>query len=103
MCVRAIQNILPFSLQAITKFESLINQIQKNSGDIEERLNMIQSVRLFKQPPPQPGCEVPEAKVAQMIFIGILLLIKINARHTLSFKGHFVTVSLTLWVENIME
>lgn len=50
-------------IQAITKFESLANQIQKNAGDIDERLHMIESVRLFKQPPPRPGCELPEAKV----------------------------------------
>ena len=49
--------------QAITKFESLANQIQKNAGDIEERLHIIESVRLFKQPPSQPGCDFPEAKV----------------------------------------
>ena len=51
-------------IQAITKFESLANQIQKNAGDIDERLHMIESVRLFKQPPPRPGCELPEAKVS---------------------------------------
>ena len=50
--------------QAITKFESLANQIQKNAGDIEERLHMIECVRLFKQPPPKLGCELPEAKVS---------------------------------------
>ena len=52
-------------LQAITKFESLANQIQKNAGDIDERLHMIESVRLFKQPPPKQGCELPEAKVSK--------------------------------------
>lgn len=50
-------------IQAITKFESLANQIQKNAGDIDERLHMIESVRLFKQPPPRAGCDLPEAKV----------------------------------------
>ena len=50
-------------VQAITKFESLANQIQKNAGDIDERLSVIESVRLFKQPPPRPGCDLPEAKV----------------------------------------
>ena len=49
--------------QAITKFESLANQIQKNARDIDERLHMIESVRLFKQPPSRPGCDLPEAKV----------------------------------------
>jgi hypothetical protein len=50
-------------IQAITKFESLANQIQKNAGDIDERLSMIESVRLFKRPPSRPGCDLPEAKV----------------------------------------
>lgn len=49
--------------QAITKFESLANQIRKNGSDIEERLRMIETVRLFKQPPSKPGCELLEAKV----------------------------------------
>ena len=26
---------------------------------------MIESVRLFKQPPPKQGCELPEAKVSK--------------------------------------
>lgn len=50
-------------MQAITKFESLANQVQKNASDIEERLHVIESVRLFKQPPPKPGEDLPEAKV----------------------------------------
>lgn len=58
--------ILHCVLQAITKFESLANQIQKNAGDIDERLHMIESVRLFKQPPPKPGGELPEAKVSRI-------------------------------------
>ena len=49
--------------QAITKFESLVNQVQKNAGDIEERLHLIETVKLFKTPPTKPGCDVPEAKV----------------------------------------
>ena len=53
-----------YPAQAITKFESLVNQIQKNAGDIEERLHMIEAVRLFKQPPPKTGCELPETKVS---------------------------------------
>ena len=53
------------SLQAITKFESVANQVQNNAGDIDERLHMIEAVRLFKQPPSKTGCELPEAKVSQ--------------------------------------
>ena len=49
--------------QAIIKFESLVNQVQKNASDIEERLNLIENVRLFKIPPTKLGCDLPEAKV----------------------------------------
>eukprot|EP00731_Ephydatia_muelleri_P035324 Em0114g8a len=48
--------------QALTKFESLVSQIHKNAGDIEERLHMIEMVQLVKPPPPKPGCELLEAK-----------------------------------------
>lgn len=41
--------------------------MQKNAGDIEERLHTMESVRLFKQPPPQPGYECLEAKVSMDI------------------------------------
>ena len=53
--------------QAITKFESLVNQVQKNARDIQERLQMIECVKLFKKPPSKPGCELPEAKVTRGI------------------------------------
>ena len=56
-------SFLSILLQSITKFESLANQVQKNAGDIEERLHMIENTRLFKQPPPKPGCDLMEAKV----------------------------------------
>ncbi len=49
--------------QAITKFESLANQVQKNAEDIQERMVLLETVRLFKQPPPKPGGDLPEAKV----------------------------------------
>ena len=50
--------------QAIIKFESLVNQVQKNDSDIEERLHLIESVKLFEIPPTKPGCDLPEAKVS---------------------------------------
>ena len=61
--------------QAITKFESLVNQIQKNAGDIEERLQLIENVTLFKSPPLKAGCTLPEAKVCVTINSTVLLLI----------------------------
>ena len=49
--------------QAISKFESLVNQIQKNAKDINSRLEMIENTMLFKQPPPKIGGILPDAKV----------------------------------------
>ncbi|XP_060580911.1 dynein axonemal heavy chain 10-like isoform X1 [Ruditapes philippinarum] len=48
--------------QAIAKFESLVNQIQKNAKDINQRLVMIENANLFKSPPQKypdtlPGCK----------------------------------------------
>jgi dynein heavy chain len=48
--------------KSLTKFESLASQVQKNSGDIQERLNVIENVRLFKQPPAKPGADLVDAK-----------------------------------------
>ncbi|XP_067660223.1 dynein axonemal heavy chain 10-like [Haliotis asinina] len=39
-------------ISAIAKFESLVNQIQKNARDINQRLLMIENANLFKGPPP---------------------------------------------------
>ncbi|XP_033627732.1 dynein heavy chain 10, axonemal-like [Asterias rubens] len=49
--------------QAISKFESLVNQIQKNAKDIDARLKAVEQADLFKGPPSQmngeilPGCK----------------------------------------------
>ncbi|PVD32839.1 hypothetical protein C0Q70_08286 [Pomacea canaliculata] len=47
---------------AVAKFESLVNQIQKNAQDINQRLSIIENSNLFKFPPPKapntlPGCK----------------------------------------------
>ncbi len=57
---------MSFHVQAITKFESLANQVQKNAEDIEERLVLIETVRLVKQLPPKQGGDLPEAKVREI-------------------------------------
>ena len=49
--------------QAISKFESLVNQIQKNAKDINSRLETIENTVLFKHPPPKIGGMLPDAKV----------------------------------------
>ncbi|KAL3856163.1 hypothetical protein ACJMK2_010948 [Sinanodonta woodiana] len=48
--------------QAIAKFESLCNQVQKNSKDIAQRLQMIARANLFKQPPMKYPDILPSCK-----------------------------------------
>ncbi|XP_074640231.1 dynein axonemal heavy chain 10-like [Tubulanus polymorphus] len=47
---------------AIGKFESLVNQIQKNAKDILSRLQIIENSNLFKPPPPKLGEDLPGCK-----------------------------------------
>ena len=62
--------------QAISKFESLVNQIQKNAKDINSRLEMIENTTLFKQPPPKIGGMLPDAKVCQVLHTVLTLLLR---------------------------
>ena len=62
---------LLLSWQAISKFESLVNQIQKNAKDIDARLKAVEQADLFKGPPSQmngeilPGCKVRKTNLWQ--------------------------------------
>jgi len=49
--------------QAINKFESMVNQIKKNAEDIEQRLEIIRQMNLFKLCPLNPLGELPRCKV----------------------------------------
>ena len=53
--------------QAIAKFESLVNQIQKNAKDINLRLKMMEDTDLFKYPVKNiaGGEYLPSAKVSR--------------------------------------
>ena len=53
---------------AIGKFESLVNQIQKNARDINQRLAVIENANLFKKPPSKTG-DLPQCKVRISIYI----------------------------------
>ncbi|EDV22455.1 uncharacterized protein TRIADDRAFT_50643 [Trichoplax adhaerens] len=57
-----INDFITKCVQAISKFESLVHQIQKNAQDISSRLHMIENVKLFKSYPVQPDNSLPEAK-----------------------------------------
>ena len=50
-------------VQAISKFESLVNQVQKNAQDIEHRLEIIEETNLFKTCPLNQLGELPRCKV----------------------------------------
>jgi dynein heavy chain len=58
-----IQSVISVHFQAISKFESMVNQIQKNAKDIHQRLSMIEQTNLFKSPAPKPTQELPSCKV----------------------------------------
>ncbi|ESO91629.1 hypothetical protein LOTGIDRAFT_122204, partial [Lottia gigantea] len=47
---------------AIAKFESLVNQIQKNARDINQRLSMIEHSNMFKHLPPKYDDILPSCK-----------------------------------------
>ncbi|KAM4707116.1 dynein axonemal heavy chain 10 [Discoglossus pictus] len=48
--------------QAVSKFESLVNQIQKNARDIDSKLAVIESANLFKFMPKKQGYDLPGVK-----------------------------------------
>ncbi|XP_027024931.2 dynein axonemal heavy chain 10 isoform X2 [Tachysurus fulvidraco] len=48
--------------QAISQFESLLNQIQKNEKDIEAKLQVIETANLFKFPVSERAGELPGVK-----------------------------------------
>ena len=60
-----IQDYVTKCEEALTKFESLSNQVLKNAKDIEERLRSIESACLYKDPFADggPDGKVMEAKV----------------------------------------
>ncbi|XP_076854099.1 dynein axonemal heavy chain 10 [Brachyhypopomus gauderio] len=57
-----IPEFISRSSQAVSKFESLVNQIQKNEKDIEDKLQSIESANLFKFPLPDKAGALPGVK-----------------------------------------
>lgn len=68
-----IQDYVTKCEEALTKFESLSNQVLKNAKDIEERLQSIESACLYKDPFADGGLDgkLMEAKVRQFAYIQI--------------------------------
>jgi len=67
-----------FFLQAIAKFESLVNQIQKNAKDINQRLQMIENANLFKGAQPKYPDMLPSCKVGYIIITNFAIIYKID-------------------------
>ena len=80
--------------QAISKFESLVNQIQKNAKDINSRLEMIENTILFKQPPPKIGGMLPDAKVGQVVHTVLTLLLSSCIMHLNAILKELTTKSI---------
>ena len=61
--------------EALSKFESLSNQVLKNAHDIEERLQTIEMACLFKDPFKEtgPSGEPLEAKVSISTYVRMYL------------------------------
>ena len=49
--------------QALSKFESLVNQVQKNAKDINNRLVLLERTVFFKRFHAKLGCSLPGSKV----------------------------------------
>lgn len=66
-----IQDYVTKCEEALTKFESLSNQVLKNAKDIEERLQSIESACLYKDPFVDGGLDGKrmEAKVRQFMCV----------------------------------
>lgn len=59
LCTLGISEFINRSTQAACKFESLVNQIQKNERDIDTKLRSIEMANLFKFPAPDKSNELP--------------------------------------------
>ena len=57
---------MTFHNQALSKFESLVNQIQKNAKDINNRLAMLERTVLFQNFPPKLTAALPDSKVNKL-------------------------------------
>ena len=58
-----IQDYISKSEVALAKFESLVNQIQKNAKDIDVRVERIKEAQLFKRPHAKIDGSLPTVKV----------------------------------------
>ena len=67
----AIQDYVTKCEEALTKFESLTNQVLKNARDIEERLQSIESACLYRDPFADRGQDgkLMEAKVRKVVCV----------------------------------
>jgi dynein heavy chain len=70
---------------AMAKFESLVNQIQKNARDIDQRLGMIENCNLFKFPAEKAPDTLPACKVCQNALF-VFVCVESDQNETSSFR-----------------
>lgn len=71
MClVLGIPDFINRGLQAVSKFELVVNQIQKNEKDIESKLQSIVMANLLKYQLPDKSNDLP----SMLLFLGYLHL-----------------------------
>ncbi len=71
MClVLGISDFINRSIQAVSKFESIVNQIQKNERDIDSKLQSMATANLLKFPVPDKTNDLPGSANRRILFFG---------------------------------
>lgn len=65
--VSGVSDFIDRSLNTLSKFESVVNQIQKNEQDIDSKLQSMATANLLKFPVPDDSNDLPGRISRQMI------------------------------------
>lgn len=68
--VLGIQDFINRGMQAVSKFESVVNKIQNNERDIESKLQSIEMANLLKFPVPDKSNDLPGRTNRRILHIG---------------------------------
>lgn len=69
--VLGISDFINRSIQAVSKFESVVSQIQKNERDIDSKLQSMVMANLLKFPVPDKSNDLPGRTNRRMLFFWI--------------------------------
>lgn len=69
ICILGILDFIKRGAQAVSRFESVVNQIQKNENDMESKLQSIAMANLLKFPIPDKTNDLPGTTHTRMSFI----------------------------------